>query len=378
MAMRWKAIPWALGVVLLAGTLVGANRFLQTDDSKNGPAPKATPTPAHGGVTVLGVVISDPPEMPVGPPAVAGLMIVDKVLVVEGQMVNVGEMLVKFDDALVREKLPQAQAELFAAQQDLAKAEAQKKIHAIKLSGQELLIRNMTANHKEGLDLLKVGKETFEKVLASKRDLTTGKYLTPEEKEAERRENLEIRKSEMLLNELKAKIEGEEKTLEGLKLTPIEQDVLAAQGKIARLTATVTEAQNAIDACIIKARATGIVEQITATPGQTFGPGNRTPVLWIVPTGKRLVRAEVEPEFAPRVAEKEGKKVTITDGNNFSLTYEGTVRRMGTSYQTKRSQLDALAITPTKVLECLIDVTDATPPGKPPLRVGQPVRVSFP
>ena len=177
---------------------------------------------------------------------------------------------------------------------------------------------------------------------------------------------------------MRAKIDGEELKLQGLKLTPVDADVRAATAKIAQFTATVADAQNALDACTLKARVAGVVERIYATPGQTFGPGSRAPVLWIVPAGKRIVRAEVESEFAPRVADKEGTKVSITDSSNFAVTYEGTVRRVGTAFLAKRSQQDALALAPTYVLECVIDVTDPAPPGKPPLRVGQPVRVSFP
>ena len=377
MTMRWKALPWAAGVVLLAGTLLGARLLDQTDGSPKGAAP-AKPAPAvGGGVTVLGSVMSDPPEAPVGPPSVAALLTVEKLLVVEGQTVAVGDPLVKFDDALVREKLPQARAGLAAARADLVKAEAQKAGHPLQLQGQELTIRTLRANLKEGEEEYKIASNQFERVLEL-RDPSTTRFRTPAEKATDRAENLELRKANEALNNLRAKIEGEELKLQGLKLTPVDADVTAANAKVAQSTATVAEAQNALDACTLRARVAGVVERVYATPGQTFGPAVRSPVLWIVPSGKRVVRAEVESEFAPRVSDKEGTKVSITDSNNFAFTYEGVVRRVGTAYLSKRSQQDALALTPTYVLECLIDVTDATPPGKPSLRVGQPVRVSFP
>jgi multidrug resistance efflux pump len=377
MTMRWKAVPWAVGVVLLAATLLGARLLDQTDASPKPGAP-AKPSPAvGGGVTVLGSVVSDPPESAVGPPALAALLTVEKLLVAEGQTVAVGDPLVKFDDALIREKLPQARAGLAAARADLVKAEAQKAGHPLQLQGQELKIRTLRANLKEGEEEFRIGREQFERVL----DLRlpgTGQIRTPAEKVTDRAENLDLRKANETLNNLRANIEGEELKLQGLKLTPIDADVAAANAKIAQFTATVAEAQNALDACTLKARVAGVVERIYATPGQTFGPASRAPVLWIVPAGKRVVRAEVESEFAPRVADKEGTKVSITDSNNFAVTYEGTVRRVGTAFLAKRSQQDALALAPTYVLECVIDVTDPAPPGKPPLRVGQPVRVSFP
>ena len=376
MTMRWKALPWAAGVVLLAGTLLGARLLDPPDGSPKGAA-AAKPAAAVGGVTVLGSVMSDPPEAPVGPPALAALLTVDKLLVTEGQAVAVGDPLVKFDDSQVRDKLPQAQAGLLAAREDLVKAEAQKAGLPLQLQAQELTVKTLRANLKEGEDQYKIASAQFERVLDLKLP-TTGLIRTSAEKVADRAENLELRKANESLNNLRAKIDGEELKLQGLKLTPVDADVRAATAKIALSTATVAEAQSALDACTLKARVAGVVERIYATPGQTFGPAVRSPVLWIVPSGKRVVRAEVESEFAPRVSDKEGTKVSITDSNNFTFTYEGVVRRVGTAFLAKRSQQDALALTPTYVLECLIDVTDAAPPGKPPLRVGQPVRVTFP
>jgi len=378
MTVRWKAVPWAAGVVLLAGTLLGARLLDQADGSPRPAAAPAKPAAAvGGGVTVLGTVMSDPAEAPVGPPAVAALLTVEKILVAEGQTVAVGEPLVKFDDALVREKPAQARAGLAAAREDLAKAEAQKAGHPLQLQGQELTIRTLRANLKEGEAEYAIGQAQFERVLDTRLP-GSGQLRNPAEREADRSENLELRKANETLNTLRAKIEGEELKLRGLKLTPVDADVRAAAAKIAQSTATVAEAQNALDACTLKARVAGVVERVYATPGQTFGPASRSPVLWIVPAGKRVVRAEVESEFAPRVTDREGTKVSITDSNNFAFTYEGVVRRVGTAYLAKRSQQDALALTPTCVLECVIDVTDPAPAGKPPLRVGQPVRVSFP
>ena len=101
------------------------------------------------------------------------------------------------------------------------------------------------------------------------------------------------------------------------------------------------------------------------------------PVLILVPAGKRIVRAEVQAEFAYKVADTVSKKVTVFDDTNFALTYEGTVRRVATSYLPRRAADVALTVSPTKILEVEIEIADPAPPGKPPLRVGQPVRVSF-
>ncbi len=375
-----KVLPWAIAIGLLLFTLLGANRLLQTEEGSKGAegnvkAGKANHTPTSGGVTVLGTVSSDPPETPVGPPAIAGMLTVERMLVTEGQAVNAGDPLVQFDDVLVREKVKQAQAELDAAREDLVKAETQKKVHPIQIEALELLVKTGEDSLKDGNDQLATGKELFDRTLNLVNAI--GRLYTDAEKAQQRRENLELRRAETMLKELTAKVEGDRKKLKMLRLVDPDSDVRAAGQKIIGLTAKVAEAQNAINACVLRAKTAGVIEQIHAAPGMTFGPSTRTPVLWLLPTGKRVVRAEVEAEFAYKIAEKEGRKVTIYDGSNFTLVYEGTLRRISTGYLPKRSQVDSLTVNPTKVLECTIDVTDPTPPGKPPLRIGQPVRVSF-
>ena len=127
-----------------------------------------------------------------------------------------------------------------------------------------------------------------------------------------------------------------------------------------------------------KAEVPGTVEQISAGPGATYGPSSRAPVLWLVPTGTRIVRGEVEAEFAYKLADKIGTKVTITDQNNFGLVYDGVIRRVSGSYLPKRSAAEVVTMQTNKVLECVVEVVDPAPAGKPPLRVGQPVRISIP
>ena len=306
------------------------------------------------------------------------MLTVQRLLVEEGKSVVADEPLVQFDDTLFRHKIAQAKAELAAAREDLVRAEAQKAVHAYTLAGQQLTLETSENDLKEAREALVIGKEQFERVLAAKRDVFTGKPITEADKIQERRDNLDIRKADVMIVNLAAKAQGDRLKLEALKLTPVEADIRAASAKIERLNATVAEAEAAVNACLLRAKVPGVVEQIHAAPGQVFSPASRTPVLWLIPAGKRIIRGEVEPEFASRIADKEGRKVTITDGSNFALHYEGVLRRIGTSFLPKRSQLDALLTTSTKALECTIDVADPAPTGKPPLRVGQPVRVLIP
>lgn len=376
MTSRIRLIPWVLAVGLVGATLVGANRLLQSDAPKSGAAPAVAPTGASG-VTVLGTVASDPPESPVGPPAVAAIMTVAEVFAREGQIVKAGDPLVQFDDRLVRPKLAQAEGAVKAAQELLAKAGVAKQVHAVRVEGQQIAVDTADAELKRAEESLAIGRRQFERVL-DLRDPITGRAYTEAERQEKRADNLELRKGESDFNILKAKAAGERKTLEGLKLTPVDADIRAAAAQVEQAEGAVADARANVDACLVKARLPGVIEHVYAAPGMTYGPAERRPVLWLIPAGKRVVRAEVEAEFAFRVADKVGRPVTVYDATNFDISYPGIVREVGTAYLPKRSAGDGFALHPVKVLECLVEVPDPTPAGKPPLRVGQPVRVSFP
>jgi hypothetical protein len=91
-----------------------------------------------------------------------------------------------------------------------------------------------------------------------------------------------------------------------------------------------------------------------------------------------VIRTEVEAEFAPRIGDdKLGKTVTITDHSDPKLTYQGIVRRIPKVFLPRRSTDSGFIANDTRVLEVIVEVVDANPPGKPPLKVGQKVRVNF-
>ena len=125
-------------------------------------------------------------------------------------------------------------------------------------------------------------------------------------------------------------------------------------------------AQTAIDLCTVRAKSAGTIERVTIGPGTTLGIGTREPALWLIPAGKRIVRAEVEPDFAHRVGpEIEGKQVTVFDNTNTQLTYTGTVLHVGKTFLPKRSAGESILTNETRVLEAVIEIADAEP-GWPP------------
>ncbi len=155
--------------------------------------------------------------------------------------------------------------------------------------------------------------------------------------------------------------------------------VKQAEAGVKQAEAEVAKAQSAIDLCTVTAKTAGTIEQLTISPGSTLGISSRTPALWLIPGGSRVVRAEVEADFAHRVTpDLIGKEVTIFDHTDPKLTYKGTVRWIGGTFLPKRTAGDnPLAANDTRVLETVVEVADPSPAGKPPLRIGQRVRVSL-
>ena len=381
-AARWKAMPWVLGVCLLAFSFVAANRLLQTQEGNNGAGPdvpkkdaKAAPSgeAKAAGLTVLGTVDApqgvgrvDAPSFP----ALSGATVI-AVYVVPGQEVKIGDPLLKFDDSLFLAKLDQAEAALNGAKWDAEKAKVQKDTLPKAIDLQKLAVKKAESDLYFAKEAYDRAREAFDAILA------TDQMRSDVEKDRARRNNLELLKGQQLTASAKFAVEKEQNELALLQSKPVDADVQLAAAKIAGATAAVAEAKAVIELATVKARSAGVVERLIAHPGRTFGPTTREPALYIVPGGVRIVRAEVEAEFAHKVHDKVGRTVTICDSHNFNQTYEGRVTRIATSYFPNRGSGDVLAVNPSQVLECEIEVLDPTPAGKPPLRMGQKVRVAF-
>src|SRR5581483_1631215 len=99
----------------------------------------------------------------------------------------------------------------------------------------------------------------------------------------------------------KSERELKEAELAALKTFDPEVVVKQAEAGVQAAKAEEANAQTAVDLCVIKAKTTGTIEQITISAGSTLGISTRTPAMWLIPGGPRVVWAEIEAEFAHRV-----------------------------------------------------------------------------
>ncbi len=175
----------------------------------------------------------------------------------------------------------------------------------------------------------------------------------------------------------------EERNAEKLKLdemrtADVGAGVEQAEEGVKEAQAAVDQARLMVELCTVVAREAGTVERVSVGPGDVLGVSTRTPAVVLVPAGRRVVRAEVEAEFAHRVGpDKKGRAVLVIDNSDPKLTYPGVVKEIGQAFLPKRGAEAAFAPNETRVLEVEVEVADPAPPGKPPLRVGQRVKVNF-
>src|SRR5262249_17896981 len=88
------------------------------------------------------------------------------------------------------------------------------------------------------------------------------------------------------------------------------------------------------------------------------------------PRSPRLVRAEVEQEFARRVGV--GMTAVVQDDTSNAVSWRGQVTRLSDWYAHRRSMLlEPLQLNDVRTLECLIELD----PGQALPRIGQRVRV---
>jgi multidrug resistance efflux pump len=113
---------------------------------------------------------------------------------------------------------------------------------------------------------------------------------------------------------------------------------------------------------------------VQVSVGETLGASARQPAVLFCPNDPRIVRAEVEQEFAGRVSL--GQKADIEDDATGGHKWTGKVERVSDWYSQRRSVLlEPLQFNDVRTLECIVTIDpDSVEPGHPP-RIGQRVRV---
>jgi multidrug resistance efflux pump len=357
-----------LGLALGIATLIGARSLTHGTDATAKPdAPRS-----GGGPVVLGLVDSDPPPVDYRLPPVLASGTVVKVYVKDGDEVRADQPLYEFDTTIQKQDVKRAETAVETARAKVKEAEEGARQHG---------------------ELIKLAEA---KVKAAKRlvELRHAQYKLVEDKLEEFYKNVEkypesewpkLKRRDATLYSANVDYETAvtglsyaEQSRDQLKAVDPQVQVKVAEAAVEQARAELDKAKVAVDLCVVRAKTAGTVEQITIGPGTAMGVATRAPALWLIPAGPRVVRAEIEAEFAHRVgSDIVGKTVTIADHTDPKLTYTGVVRRVPNVFLLKRASADNFLGGDTRVIEAVIEVSDPAPAKQPPLRVGQRVRVNL-
>lgn len=362
------------GGVLLIGSLLGARLLTHGSGGGGDAAGKPAASPTNGkdgsGPVVLGYVDSDPPPVSHGLPPVLQSGEIAQVFVAQGAVVKVGDPLYKFNTRLQEADQKVAEQAVAVARTKVREAQALEQQHKskIELQKQKLEIAVLKVNRTQK------GYHVYESNL--RKSLTVGSG--PERVKELLADDTKLFELETGYMTAVRERDVEKATLTALEVADTGATVAEADAEVKARQLVTDKARDAVEMCTVRAQVVGTVERVNVSPGEVMGISTRAPAVVLVPAGPRVVRAEVEAEFAHRVGtDRIGKPVTILDNTDPKVAYKGTVKQISNSFLAKRGGEGGFMPSETRVLEAVVEVTDPNPPGQPPLRVGQRVRVNF-
>jgi len=351
---------WLMALTLAAGSLAGAGCMLrspepiagaQESQSENEAASrqraKGSPTAVVIGLglaDVQGGVLSLNPTLP-------GRVV--EVAVTANQIVRAGAVLLRLDDKAARARLAEAEAALEAAQAELALARIAPRQHQLLLTQQKAAVA--AAEH----ELAAVRLEASEKEELAKNNLLNPKLVDAAKEQ--------VRK-------LQDAVKAEQAKLDALALRDPAQDVRRAQANVTARKSLVDQAHDALEEHTLSAPSDGMVLRVVTSPGETLGPQTREPALLFVPDKPRVVRVEVDQEFAGQVAVGQRAEVQ-DDATNTGPTWRGRLIRVAGWFAARRRIItDTPVFLDVRTLECIVHLD---PEPHPPPLVGQRLRVKF-
>jgi hypothetical protein len=122
----------------------------------------------------------------------------------------------------------------------------------------------------------------------------------------------------------------------------------------------------------VYAPADGTILRVLANEGEILPRQSNLPAVQFCPHGERVIRAEVQQEWAAKIAE--GQSAVVEDESRGGYQWRGKVTRVSDWFTHRRSMIqEPFQYNDVRTLECLI----ALEPGGRPLRIHQRVRVTI-
>jgi multidrug resistance efflux pump len=272
-----------------------------------------------------------------------------KVLVRENDEVSRGAPLVQLDDEVPRLQAEEAASALKAAQANLARAQ---RLPA------EFLAK--TAQQQDAIQAAEHRLEAARQSLDHKRNLQAKSLISSQE----------LAVAESQTKEMEAICRLEKGKLVELKERDPGLDITIAKEETDRLQTKLALAKRELDEYTLKAPQRGTVMQILVREGESLAPSRSQPALLFAPKEPRIIRAEIEQEFASKF--KLGTRVRVEDDANVEALGEGVITYLSDWFLPRRHYLqDPTAYNSGRTVECIVTLD----PGHAPLRIGQRVRL---
>jgi multidrug resistance efflux pump len=344
---RWRLPLFGLvGAALLIGSFTIAALALRANDNSQTPpangdsvADKTSRKTVAAGYVDTREGIT--PILPLQPGKVV------KVIAKENQEFDEGAPLYMMDEHQARFDRDAAQGALNAAQVQLDKA---KKLPELQRAAQEEVIA------------AKASKREAAQKDADDANRLSGKGISTEKAEA----------AQKLADAADREVKAEKE-----KLNAMEVEFDAAQNlaekDVAAKTELLAKAQWALDECTVKAPYKGKVLRMQVTAGDALPNPRQAPLLYCSNT-PRIVRAEIEQEFAPKIYVGQPARIKDYIAEDQG-EWKGKVESISDWYTHRRSMLlEPLQFNDVRTLEAIIELD----PGQKPLKIGQRVRVTLP
>lgn len=285
---------------------------------------------------------------------------VAEVLVKENDTVATGAILLRLDDSAASFRVAEARALVDKAEAELTQAKKAPEQHRSKIAQQQAAINVAHARLASALHLLAARKAQQET------DRIGGRYRDdPVLVE-------EIASSTEKVKELQETARIEQENLKILEARDPTADVDRARAEVATMRARLQEAEQVVEERVLKAPQAGKVERVFVTPGEWLNPQSKKTAIQFCPNKVRIIRADVEQVFAPRV--EVGQPALVEDDGRSGKTWRGHVMRISDWYTQRRLVAEEqLQLKDVRTLECLIELES----GQAPLRIGQRVRVTI-
>ena len=269
----------------------------------------------------------------------------------ENDNVERGAVLLRLDDTVAKLQVAEGRVALEKAQRQLARAHKAPEQQHARLEQQRQVIAAAEQRLAAARCLLTRKQKLFELQQLGAEELTAARDEVKQLEAGERAERARL--TELQLND------------PALDVQQAELDVRVTRVRL-------DQALHALDECSLKAPEAGTVLRILVGPGDIVPRQPNLPAIRFALRGQRLVRAEVDQEFAGAV--KVGQPALVQDDAPSGLAWRGRVLRVADWYTQRRNTVhDPFELRDVRTVECLIalDAGQALP------RLGQRVRVTI-